>query len=179
MQTAIKKENLIVNRIYVACLSSYNAGKLHGTWIDLDYKSVDEVEKEIELMLKASSEPYAEEYAIHDFEGIRCEENTDIATIVEKVETLNELDDSEKTAFLAFLDYENNGTLENFRDSYQGHWDNEKEYAIHLFDECYLDEMPEHLTHYIDYEAFRYDLFLDHFSIDAKPYGVFVFSNNY
>ena len=173
MQTVVK------NRIYVACLASYNAGKLHGTWIDLDFKLVDEVQREIELMLKASSEPCAEEYAIHDFEGIKCEEYENIATIVLKVQTLNELEDSQKAAFLAFLNHDNSVTIDNFRDAYKGRWDSEKEYAIHLFDELYLDEMPDHLTHYIDYESFRRDLFMDNFSIDAKPYGVFIFSKNY
>ena len=56
-------------RIYVACLASYNAGKLHGDWIDLDGKDVDEVKEEIEAILKASPEPFAEEYAVHDYEG--------------------------------------------------------------------------------------------------------------
>lgn len=86
-------------RIYVACLASYNAGKLHGVWIDCD-QDVDYIQAEIADMLRASPEPNvevncpqcdgsgelqpdeecpechgsgkvpsAEEWAIHDYEG--------------------------------------------------------------------------------------------------------------
>ena len=54
-------------RIYVACLASYNAGRLHGAWIDCD-ADADEIADEIAAMLAASPEPNAEEYAIHDHE---------------------------------------------------------------------------------------------------------------
>ena len=55
-------------RIYVACLSSYNAGRLHGRWIDCD-QTAEEIREEIRLMLEESPEPWAEEWAIHDYEG--------------------------------------------------------------------------------------------------------------
>lgn len=44
-------------RIYVACLASYNAGKLHGVWIDLDGKEESEVWNDINAMLAKSTEP--------------------------------------------------------------------------------------------------------------------------
>ena len=44
-------------RIYVACLASYNSGRLHGTWIDLDGKEESEVWNEINDMLARSPEP--------------------------------------------------------------------------------------------------------------------------
>lgn len=43
-------------RIYVACMAAYNCGKLHGEWIELDNKSEDEVNAEIESILKSSPE---------------------------------------------------------------------------------------------------------------------------
>lgn len=43
-------------RIYVACLASYNAGLLHGRWIDLD-GDADEVHAEIAAMLRESPYP--------------------------------------------------------------------------------------------------------------------------
>lgn len=85
-------------RIYVACLASYNAGRLHGAWIDCDGKGADELADEVNAMLRESPfpnvtvpcpedhgpdnpallcdscdgegrVPSAEEYAIHDHEG--------------------------------------------------------------------------------------------------------------
>ena len=39
-------------RIYVACLASYNAGILHGEWIDAT--DADEIREAIETMLSKS-----------------------------------------------------------------------------------------------------------------------------
>ena len=86
-------------RIYVACLASYNAGKLHGEWIDCDQDAAT-IREEIATMLRESpcpnvevdcphcdgsgelqpdeecpecngtgKVPSAEEWAIHDYEG--------------------------------------------------------------------------------------------------------------
>jgi antirestriction protein len=45
-------------RIYVACLSAYNAGKLHGAWIDVDGKDADALQEEItRRVLLTSPEP--------------------------------------------------------------------------------------------------------------------------
>lgn len=54
--------------IYVACLASYNAGHLHGEWID-PCQDAEDVWAEIRAMLAASPQPNAEEWAIHDYEG--------------------------------------------------------------------------------------------------------------
>lgn len=60
-------------RIYVASLSDYNNGILHGRWIDAD-QDVDTIHEEIAKMLKESPVArkhgdVAEEYAIHDYDG--------------------------------------------------------------------------------------------------------------
>lgn len=56
-------------RIYAACLASYNAGILHGAWIDVDKNTTCDLLREfIDEMLKASPTPNAEEYAIHDYD---------------------------------------------------------------------------------------------------------------
>ncbi len=54
--------------IYVACLASYNNGKLHGVWINATQEP-DAILKAVQTMLKSSPEPGAEEWAIHDYEG--------------------------------------------------------------------------------------------------------------
>lgn len=44
-------------RIYVACLASYNNGRLHGAWIDVDGKDGDDIREEVAAMLRASPYP--------------------------------------------------------------------------------------------------------------------------
>ncbi|WP_164090762.1 antirestriction protein ArdA, partial [Stenotrophomonas maltophilia] len=44
-------------RIYVACLASYNAGVLHGEWIDLEGRDADDVRDEIARILRESPHP--------------------------------------------------------------------------------------------------------------------------
>jgi len=49
-------------RLYFACLAAYNAGRLHGVWIDF-YAGItpEEIQESIDAMLKASPVPDAEE----------------------------------------------------------------------------------------------------------------------
>lgn len=161
-------------KIYVACLASYNAGKLYGKWIDAS-QSAEAIQEEIREMLKGSLEPFAEEWAIHDyegFEGIRLEEYESI----EKVAELARLIQEHGEAFAAYAGYVglNYATAEGFEEAYSGEWDSEEEFAEDLMRECY--EIPEHLEFYIDYEKFARDIFInDYFSAEASGGGVYVF----
>ena len=55
-------------RIYVADLAAYNNGKLHGVWINAT-NDLDDIQEQVNQMLTESPEGFAEEYAIHDYEG--------------------------------------------------------------------------------------------------------------
>ena len=55
-------------RIYVADLAAYNAGVLHGVWINAT-DPVRSIHEQIHAMLAESPQPDAEDFAIHDFEG--------------------------------------------------------------------------------------------------------------
>ena len=60
-------------RIYLASLTDYNAGILHGRWVDADHDTEILHEATQEMLAKSPTaarygEP-AEEWAIHDFEG--------------------------------------------------------------------------------------------------------------
>ena len=56
-------------RIYVADLAAYNAGHLHGVWIDATLELGD-IQEQVDAMLATSPVEGAEEYAIHDVEGV-------------------------------------------------------------------------------------------------------------
>ena len=89
-------------RIYVACLASYNAGILHGRWIDCD-QGVDHIHEEVAAMLKESTQQFAEEWAIHDHQFLgNISECTSFDTCANIGEAITNAHDAD--AFLAWLD---------------------------------------------------------------------------
>jgi antirestriction protein len=122
-------------RIYVASLSDYNAGNLHGVWIDLEDKDADDVHAEIQKML-AEGAPAAEEFAIHDHEGfgsVQVEEYESVETVVE-VARLAHLHGEAYLVYLAHM-----GTLSadegDFCDSYVGEYEGGEDVAMQLAEE--------------------------------------------
>ena len=167
-------------RIYVACLASYNAGILHGRWIDAD-QAADDIRAEIAEMLSESPTPGAEEFAIHDYEGFHGL-------------VIGEYDDIDRISELAILVSEHGepyavyadhigidcATPEEFENSYRGRWDNLQDYAEKLIDDCYdLDRMMGNLACYFDFERFARDLGLSNnvFTVESADGGIHVFYN--
>lgn len=175
------------SRIYVACLASYNAGTLHGRWIDAD-QDADDIREEIAAMLRESpypnvtvdceecdgdsragcsfckgtgQVPSAEEYAIHDyegFEGIKIGEHEDIDTVAELVQAI----DQRGEAFAAWWNNENRDDvdMDAFLDAYAGTYKSEEEYAEEFVEECYADilkSLPDFIRYHIDYEGIARD----------------------
>jgi len=146
-------------RIYVACLAAYNAGTLHGEWIDAN-QSAEEIELAIQAMLARSPEPGAEEWAIHDHEGF-CGVNVtehesvasvaELATFVEEhgavgaalVSHFGEIEDAKRA-----LEEQQAGSGSSLAD-----WAEE-----FLLDTGQLERVPENLRPYIDFEKYADDL---------------------
>ena len=156
-------------RIYVASLSDYNAGILHGAWIDLNNLDIDSLRLEINKILESSPttkkhpDMPAEEWAIHDYElgGINISEYEDLDKVIEISIALKDLGE----AFAIYYNLENHSDIlsckKAFEEAYCGEYDSFSQYAETLFDECYLSEVPEYLRRYIDYNAFANDLECD------------------
>jgi antirestriction protein len=167
-------------RIYVASLSDYNAGRLHGVWIDAD-QDVEDIRAEISDMLSESSEESAEEYAIHDYEGfagISIDEDDDldqIADIAKQIANHGE-------AYGAYVEHVgvDYASPQDFEDTYCGRWDSEVDYAEDHIGQLHdLDQIMGSLASYFDYESYARDLFLsDLYSVDSSDGGVHVFRNN-
>jgi len=165
-------------RAYIACLASYNAGTLYGEWIDLAGKDADEIREEIEAILAKSPQPGAEEWAIHDYEGLPkgTSENPDLDELAEIVAALDEHGEP----MLAWIEYGNDP--DGFEDAYRGEWSSVEDYAENLIDDCYSDQLknlPDILKYHIDYAGIGRDMEYggDIFTIDA-PGGVYVFDNH-
>jgi len=161
-------------KIYVACLAAYNNGRLHGQWIDANQET-DEIHSEIKKMLKSSPEPFAEEWAIHDYEGfggLQISEYESIEDLARYAQLIEEHGES-------YAAYANNigtdyATEEGFQEAYQGEWESEEAFAENLADETM--EIPETLSYYFDYEKFANELFMgDYFSVSNDNHNVYVF----
>lgn len=173
-------------RIYVASLSDYNAGILHGVWLDFDnFDHITDLWKVIKEMLAASPDAKdtgrpAEEWAIHDYEGwlgFSLSEYEDLDTLWDAYTILSEvLEEYDAEAVYAYVKFYE-GTLDEvdrlfrcgFEDAYVGHYGSGEEFAMELADDTgILSGVPEDFLHYFDYSAFARDLFLtDYYMSDS------------
>lgn len=160
-------------RIYVASLSDYNAGILHGEWLDPD-RDPDVLLRATGEMLKRSptarqgGQP-AEEFAIHDYEGfgpLQLSESEDLGVVSRLARGIGDFGQpfAHWAAMHGKLDEREIGT---FEDAYLGEWSSVKDYADHILDdlgytEQIIDLVPQHLRPYItiDSSAFGRDLIL-------------------
>lgn len=174
-------------KIYVASLSDYNAGRLHGEWIDAD-QSEEEVFEAIAAMLARSSEAGAEEFAIHDFEGfggMRIGEYEPIDRVVRLAAGLAE----HGTAFgrwaqrcldeVAPAEFESE--LSRFEEAFLGQWESEEAFAASVLEDQGVEELldavvPTGLRPYVtvDVASFARDLSTDLWTAQDSA-GIWVF----
>lgn len=165
-------------RIYIADLAAYNAGILHGVWIDATL-DMDEILAEIQAMLNATPvDEGAEEYALHDyegFEGLNLDEYESLSSIYEKAELITAYGQLGAKVYqcLGFID-EAKDALEN---KYHGCFTSIADYAQDLTEQC--GDIPQHLAFYIDYEKMGRDMVLsgDIYTIKLSRHEVHIFSN--
>jgi antirestriction protein len=171
-------------RIYVASLADYNAGRLHGVWLDAA-QEVEDLHLRIGNMLAQSKEARAEEWAIHDFEdfnGLHLGEWEDLGHVSRVAKGIQE--HGLAYAHWATMVSEDD-ELDKFGDSYLGHWPSLTAYAENILEDLGLDEtvtqaVPENLRPYVklDAEGFGRDLQLGgDISIVEEDGGVYVFAN--
>ena len=162
-------------RIYVADLAAYNNGKLHGVWINAT-DELDEIQEQINIMLGSSPEGFAEEYAIHDYEGFNgysvseyegMESVHDVACFIEEYpeiggELLDHFSDIEEARKAA-------------EENYSGCYKSLADYAEELTEDT--SKIPKHLEFYIDYERMGRDMEMsgDVFTIETSFEEVHVF----
>lgn len=168
--TSAEAEQRLRPRIYVASLSDYNNGLLHGRWIDAT-ADVEAMQAAIAEMLAASpaTERYgdpAEEWAIHDYEGfgeIRVDEYQGLATIAKWAEGIERHGEA-FAAWVAYVGEQSDDLVKQFEDRYQGEWESVEAYAEYLLEELeaqrIIDHAPEWLQPYLklDIEGFARDL---------------------
>lgn len=174
---------VIPPRVYVASLSDYNDGRLHGAWIDAAVDD-DELHERVQTMLAASPLPGAEEWAIHDFEGFAGLELHEYESL-ETVATIARGIAAHGAAFAAFVRLVGTseaGDERRFEDMFLGHYESMADVAQQLADdlglEAKLDRLADGLRPYVvvDYDALGRDLGTELGEEPAPDGGIFVFN---
>lgn len=166
-------------RFYAACLASYNAGTLHGAWVDAS-TDVEAMQEAISAMLRASPHPNvmvehpetgeevpsAEEYAIHDYDDMPSAlgEHPGLETIAAYVDLIDAADDKDIPADVA-ADLADSWRVDDIErakdtieDEYQGAFDSLEDWAADFEDQTGgLSGVPDHLKNYIDFKAIGRD----------------------
>jgi antirestriction protein len=163
-------------RIYVASLADYNAGRLHGRWIDAD-QPIGVIQDQIAAMLAKSREPIAEEWAIHDyenFEGLQLSEFEDLEYVAQVARLMVE----HGPLFAGLVSHFGgaSGVDEAARymeEGYRGAFDSLADYARELVEECYgdvLKGLPDFIAYHIDYDGIGQDMELggDIFTVECE-----------
>jgi antirestriction protein len=166
-------------RVYVASLSDYNAGRLHGVWIDAT-QDVDELQDAVKAMLERSPEPIAEEFAIHDYEEfgpVHLDEFTSLDIVSRVANGLAE----HGPAFGHWAEYVRFGEddMDRFDEVYQGCWESLAAWAEDIVDDLggnTLEAIPEWLQPYvsISFEQLGRDMAMDYVTAEDDD-GVHVY----
>ncbi|MBT2383851.1 antirestriction protein ArdA [Streptomyces sp. ISL-11] len=134
-------------RIYVASLSDYVNGRLHGVWIAAD-QAPEDLGTEVNVMLKASPEPDAEEFAIHDYEdfgGIDIGEYESLETVSALAQLVTQ-HPPEVVGYLLGEGLEPEEITEAIDDRFCGVHDSLTDYAWEWIDD--LGDLPKHYHDY-------------------------------
>jgi antirestriction protein len=169
--------------IYVACLAAYNAGHLHGVWIEFT-PGIDagDVQLAIDEMLKNSPEPDAEEWDIHDSEHFAEFSSHDLELLCQVAELIHEHGEGAVKGFIDHMGSVNTAAeIDNFSDIYLGCYASEADFCeehfgiaeaaenIQVFDWATLDQ-------YIDWERIANDAFINsYYSYEAGYNKVHVY----
>ena len=163
-----KKTPKINPEIYVASLSDYNAGRLHGRWIDATFGE-DHLREEVEAMLSESPDPHAEEWAIHDYQGFGSLRLGEYESL-EKVAELGELIEEHGEVIAGLVDHFGgleylDEAVKALEDHNAGAAESLEDWATELIEQMswYKDmhkEVPKDLRQYVkfDFEEYVRDL---------------------
>ena len=184
LQTTNEQEHESQPRIYVASLADYNAGRLHGRWVNAAQSS-EALHAAINEMLAASREPSAEEWAIHDYEGfgpLRLGEYESIEKVANVARAIAKHGPA-FAAWVAEVGIDETEEMERFEECFLGHFESidayVEQYVEDIGIETEIDKLAGPLAPYvrIDVEALGRDMLLggDLSAVEAEDGGVYIF----
>ena len=171
-------------QIWVGSLADYNAGRLHGDWLDAAVPD-DLLAASVRVILAGSTEPDAEEYGIFDYEqfgAFRVGEYEQLDVVARVARGIQE----HGPAFAAWAELHDADPdmLAGYEDAYLGHYDTIEDWAREVLLDATLEAeldraVPDTLRTYvsIDYAAFARDCQIggDIYVETAEGGGVWIF----
>jgi antirestriction protein len=163
-------------RVYIADLAAYNAGYLHGIWVDAT-DDISDIQEQVNAMLVQSPVGDSEEIAIHDYEGFGGLELSEYDGL-DSVHELALFIEEHGTLGAAVLDHQD-GDIERATDTIENHYagcyESVADYAEQVTEDT--TEIPPSLQSYIDYDRMGQDLEFsgDVFTIETGFQEVHVF----
>ena len=151
-------------KVWVASLSDYNAGRLHGAWVAV--RDEEALWAGIRSVLASSPVPGAEEWAFHDYEGFGPVEPGEYES-VEDIACLAAGITEHGPAFAHYANlvgWRDGERLRHFDEAYEGHFEDLAAYGDHLIEaydfESTIQELPELIIPYlrIDSAAFAREM---------------------
>lgn len=144
-------------RIYVGTYAKYNDGNLFGKWLDLeDYDDRDEF---YEACAELHSDEEDPEFMFQDWEGIPSGMVSESHVEPECWDLLDAYEKYDEDAVNAYCWLFDKWDENDFNDRYRGEFDSWEDMAEELLEETGgLEEIPEHLRYYFDYEKYARDL---------------------
>jgi antirestriction protein len=146
-------------RLYIADLGAYNAGRLRGEWITVGAEDTgDDIRSAIEILLRKWD---AEEYAIHDYEGIPralYSEHPDLDAIAAYAELLERFDEDVVEAYFELPYWREVDPAQwgyDIESRFHGRYLDRGEWAAHHRGAA--GQVPTHIERYVDYDAMARD----------------------
>lgn len=166
-------------RVWIGCFQCYNEGKLVGDWYDA--VDADEITTSALHGRKIQPETH-EELWVMDHENLLITGECSPHDAAELAGVMEEVPEGDRAALIAWVlsgDYVEDGeglpSISDFEERYCGEWVSFREYAEQLGDDIgLLDDVPEEIARYFDWDAWTRDLMFDYTTEDA-PTSVYVF----
>ena len=152
-------------RIYVGTYAKYNDGSIDGEWIDLSrFDTYDEFVDYCRELHKDEKDP---EFMVQDYENFPRkwyhESGLPTESEFDKINEYYLMDDTEKDAYEAFVNYTDNDDIDDFHEAYQGQFNSASDFAYDLVDSLGWDGIgSDNIDMYFDYDAFGRDLMFDY-----------------
>lgn len=129
--------------VYVGTYHKYNCGSIFGKWFELT--EFDGREDFYEACQALHADEWDAEFMFQDQEGIPSQFVSESAIDWD---------------FIAWAEYTGECDYDAFDDAYRGEAESEEDYAQEMVDDNgLLNEVPEPLRSYFDFEAYARDLF--------------------
>lgn len=141
-------------KIYVGTYGKYNSGSIFGAWLDMDdYTDQEDFENACQELHKGEHDP---EFMFQDYEGFpdgMCDESY----IDPKFWEWHSMGEHEKEMIEAFYKAggDTDAEFSHIEDCFCGEWGSFSDFVYEHFTEC--NEIPDHLSHYIDWEKVERD----------------------